>query len=60
MKRAKYLVTKHYGEGYVHHVGRPFDSRKDAEDAAKRLRFKGGFRAKAVLRIWKMEKEIVI
>lgn len=58
--KAKYFVTKHYGEGMVHHVGRTVDTLKEAKEIAKQFKFKGGFRAKAVLRIWKMEKEIEI
>lgn len=58
--KAKYFVTKHYGEGMVHHVGRTVDTRKAANEIAARFKFKGKFRGKAVLRIWKIEKEITI
>ena len=60
MTRRLYFVTKHYGEGMVHHVGRTVASRKEAIKIAKRFKFKGKFRGKAALRIWKMEKEITI
>lgn len=58
--KAKYFITKHYGEGFVHHIGRTVSTLKEAKAQAKRFKFKGGFRGKAVLRIWKMEEEIKI
>lgn len=57
---SKYCVTKHFGEGMVHMAGRSVSSLAKAKILAKKFKFKGGFRAKAVLRIWKMEQEIEI
>lgn len=58
--KPKFFVTKHYGEGMVHHVGRTSDSLGAAKKIANRFKFKGGFRGKAVLRIWKMVEEVEI
>lgn len=52
-----YLVTKHFGEGMMHHCGKPLATLRDAKDAAKRMTSKGRFRPKAVVRIWKIVSE---
>ena len=60
IKKPKYFITKHFNEGMVHHVGKVYDTLKEARANAKRFKFKGGFRGRTVLRIWRMEQEIEI
>lgn len=65
MKRAlkpktKRLVTKHYGNGMMHHVGSPTDSPEKVEQFIKQTNFRGNYKGLVWVSVWKLEKEIEI
>lgn len=48
-----YLVTKHYGAGMVHHVGRATTDRREVDRTVKtHSKGKGKFRGKVHVRVW--------
>lgn len=59
-QKAKFLVTKHFGNGMMHHVGSPKETIAELEPFLKDADYRGGFTGRVWLSVWKIVEEIEV
>lgn len=60
VKHPKYLVTKHFGNGMMHHVGGPRQTREELEPFLKDSNYRGNYKGHVWLSVWKLDEEIEV
>lgn len=59
-ERDQYIVTKHYGAGMAHIHGTTHLLEDAVALAERHSKAKGKFKGRAVVRVWKLEKEVEV